>query len=765
MGAVYRARSLSTGRDVALKTLLAGRDATPQQRTRFAREAQALAKVDHPHVVRLVEVGEHQGVPFLAMEFQPGGSLDELIRRSRLPVADVVLLGVQLASALEAAHAEGILHRDLKPGNVLIASDGRAMLTDFGLAKDLHREGQTQRLTQSGIFLGSPGYWAPEQAAAQAERVCPATDVYGLGAILYAALTGRAPIVASGLIENLHLTANERPPTLRSLRAEVPAKLEAILLRCLEKEVGARWASAAELKAAFQTLQEAESLPASSRQGWVVAALGLSLAGVSALGLSLLQPESPRATPQPTALAAKTPTPAASEAEPSADALYKEATALLGAKRYLESIPLLRRAAEQGHVKAAFKLGFVLAKGRGAPPDLERGLVWYQRAAAGGHPFAQYELGMLLARGEGLARDDARARALFRQAAEQGNRAAMTSLGEFLESGRGGEEDLAGALDWYRKAAELGQDRAMFLLALILGEGKRVPRDDEQAALWYRRSAEAGYAPGMFKFAWCLEKGLGVKPDKALAIQWYRRAAERGMPEAMSNYASFLEFGDGVPRDVEGAVEWYRKAAETKNLTGLLGLGRCYQKGRGVPQDFARALALYQEAATLGSPQAMVALGLSLSAGRGVPVDKPEAARWFRKAADLGDANGAYSLAKMLLEADGVPADELAARKLLQLGIAQDHPESLHTEACLLMQRNQGQPEAEAEARRLFRRAAEQGFLDAMFNLAVALASGTGGPMDPVEARKWFQVVAAKSSGNPRLKDAALRALRRLERN
>jgi len=764
MGAVFRGRHQASGREVAIKTLLAGRDATPVQRQRFLREARALAALDHPHVVRLLEAGEHQGVPFLVMEFQPGGSLDALIRRSRLPVSDVVLLGLQLASGLAAAHAEGILHRDLKPGNVLIASDGRAMLTDFGLAKDLHREGQTQRLTQSGIFLGSPGYWAPEQAAGQAERVCPATDVYGLGAILYAALSGRAPIVASGLIENLHLTANERPPALRSLRPEVPAKLEAIVLRCLEKEIGARWANAAELGAALQILQEGEALPASGRRGWIVGAMGLSLAGALGLGLWLLEPESQ--TPDVPDLAVGTPSPAATPAEPvpspSAHALYQEATALLAKKQYLESVPLLRQAAEQGHVKAAFKLGFVLARGRGAPPNLAEGLVWYQRAATGGHPSAQYELGRLLARGEGLPRDEARARALFLLAAQQGNRDAMTSLGELLKTGSGGERDDAAALEWYRKAAELGQGRAMFLLGLPLAEGPPEQRDDEQATRWFRRSAEAGYPPGMFKLAWALECGLGVARDDALAIQWYQRAAKLGMPEAMSSYATILEFGEGVPRDFEGAVQWYRRAVKAKNHVGLVGLGRCYQKGRGLPQDFTRASELYREAANSGFPPGMVALGLLLNKGHGVPVNKPEAARWFRRAADLGNVNGAYSLATMLLEADGIPRDESAGLKLLQRGAAQEHPESMHALACFLLNANRGQRKVEAEARRLFRRSAELGCLDAKYNLAVALEQGIGGPSDPAEARKWYEAVAKAS--NPGLREEAIKRLQRLER-
>lgn len=124
-------------------------------------------------------------MPFLVMDYHPGGSLEELVKRTTLTPIAAIELGVQLAAGLEAAHAEGILHRDLKPDNVLIAADGSPLLTDFGLAKDLEREGETQRLTKSGTLQGTPGFWAPEQAAGEVGAIGPGTDVYGLGATLY----------------------------------------------------------------------------------------------------------------------------------------------------------------------------------------------------------------------------------------------------------------------------------------------------------------------------------------------------------------------------------------------------------------------------------------------------------------------------------------------------------------------------------------------------------------------------------------------------
>ena len=199
MGAVYEAAT-PNGQRVALKVLLQGGSALPAQRTRFEREARALAKVSHPNVVRLLDIGEHRGLPYMVLELHSGGTLADELRAGPLTPAAALELGLQLAAGVSAAHAQGVLHRDLKPDNVLM-EDGRALITDFGLAKDCRREGETQRLTRSGVFLGSPGYWAPEQARGDPGAVGPATDVYGLGATLYAALACRPPIEGEGIFE------------------------------------------------------------------------------------------------------------------------------------------------------------------------------------------------------------------------------------------------------------------------------------------------------------------------------------------------------------------------------------------------------------------------------------------------------------------------------------------------------------------------------------------------------------------------------------
>jgi CHASE2 domain-containing sensor protein len=251
MGVVYRACQLSLNRVVALKMILAGPYAGPEERARFQREAEAVARLQHPNIVQVHEVGEHDGRAFMALEFVSGGSLAQRLRQGPLPVPDAVALVVTLARAVEHAHRRGVLHRDLKPANVLLLEDGTPKITDFGLARVMDAETTT---TGTGVVVGTPGYMAPEQALGRSREIGPATDVYALGAILYQLLTGRVPFQADTIVETLDLVRFAAPQPPRELRPEVPPAVEAVCLRCLAKEPAQRYASA---DALAQALQEA----------------------------------------------------------------------------------------------------------------------------------------------------------------------------------------------------------------------------------------------------------------------------------------------------------------------------------------------------------------------------------------------------------------------------------------------------------------------------------------------------------------------------
>jgi eukaryotic-like serine/threonine-protein kinase len=241
MGVVYAARHLRLGRSVALKMLLAGPFAGPQQLERFLREAQAVAGLRHPNVVQLFDVGEVDGRPYFTMELVEGGSLALKLAESPLPGREAAALAATVAEAVQAAHQSGIVHRDLKPGNILLTADGRPKVTDFGLARRLTHEGE---LTLSGAPIGTPSYMAPEQARGDNGAIGPTTDVYALGAILYECLTGRRPFHADTTAATLQqvLTTEPVPPT--RLNPRVPRDLETICLKCMQKEPPRRYASA-----------------------------------------------------------------------------------------------------------------------------------------------------------------------------------------------------------------------------------------------------------------------------------------------------------------------------------------------------------------------------------------------------------------------------------------------------------------------------------------------------------------------------------------
>ncbi|MFO0808014.1 MAG: serine/threonine-protein kinase [Gemmataceae bacterium] len=243
MGVVYRARHRTLGRDVALKMILAGGHAGGEDVQRFYAEAQAAAGLSHPGIVPVYEVGRHEGRPFLALEFVDGPSLHARLANGPLPPREAADLVRQIAEAVAHAHAHGIVHRDLKPHNVLVGPDGRPRVTDFGLAKRLDADGG---LTGTGQILGTPQFMAPEQASGSKD-VGPAADVYALGAVLYALLTGRPPFQAATVVDTLIQVVEQEPVSPRSLNGNIDRDLETVSLKCLEKHPAKRYASAQEL--------------------------------------------------------------------------------------------------------------------------------------------------------------------------------------------------------------------------------------------------------------------------------------------------------------------------------------------------------------------------------------------------------------------------------------------------------------------------------------------------------------------------------------
>ncbi|MBL8798334.1 MAG: protein kinase [Planctomycetia bacterium] len=244
MGVVYKANQVGLKRTVALKMILSGSHASADVLARFRAEAEAVARLQHPNITQIYEIGEHEGRPFFSMEFVDGGSLLDQIYETRLPPRQAAQLIATLARAIHAAHEHGIVHRDLKPANILLSKGGVPKITDFGLAKNLT---ETAGHTRTGDVMGTPSYMAPEQAEGRLRDIGPATDVYALGAIFYELLTARPPFKGETAMDTMLLVLYEEPLPPNHLLPSVPRDLETICLKCLYKEPAKRYSSAAAL--------------------------------------------------------------------------------------------------------------------------------------------------------------------------------------------------------------------------------------------------------------------------------------------------------------------------------------------------------------------------------------------------------------------------------------------------------------------------------------------------------------------------------------
>ncbi len=265
MGVVYKARQIRANRLTALKMILSGAHASQTELARFRSEGQAVAALQHPNIVQIYEVGEHDGRPFFSLEFVDGGNLADKLLGTPLSPREAAETMFKLADAMDSAHKRGIIHRDLKPANVLLTRGGDPKITDFGLAKSLDDDsGQTG----TGAILGTPSYMSPEQARGDTKHIGPTADIYSLGAMLYDMLTGRPPFRGQTLLDTLQQVQKIEPVSPRRLQPEVPRDLDVICLKCLQKEPERRYSSAGELAADLKRYLDNEPILARPVSTW-----------------------------------------------------------------------------------------------------------------------------------------------------------------------------------------------------------------------------------------------------------------------------------------------------------------------------------------------------------------------------------------------------------------------------------------------------------------------------------------------------------------
>ncbi len=720
MATVFGARHVETGAPCAIKALTA---TDPELLLRFEREGQALAAVDrHPHVIGVHAAGSAGGRCYLVLDLVEGGSLaDRLAQEGPLPPAEAARLVNQVASAVAHAHAAGVLHRDLKPANVLLDERGDAQLTDFGLASAAWEHS----LTRTGDVLGTPGTMAPEQARGDRAAVGPATDVYGLGALLYACLTGQPPFRGGSALAVLDQVLRAPAPSPRALRPEVPAALDRLCRQALAKEPGLRPPSAA----AFAAALERGEAPASSRRAGLAAAGALGALGLGAVVLAYPAPARPvdRSTSdlaQPVAADAAAPSlgpeaeadgAEAASAAIDLDVALPPIDALVARTRPLtERAPTLRAPLgmlPMGHQVPCRQLGNKLWDGaeRGRR-DRPLAVLWWRHAAEAGDAETLTTLARHLVEGR-LRSERLTPRELARQAAAAGTDPdAVVFYGEMLAGGVAGPRDLPAALEWFERAARAGSLRAAIHLGrwvsregqLLEGLGvlsyltelRRLPnaRSDHQeladGALdqlldrWPALQEATASGDGQPPLAEVLAQRRGPDP---IYDQSFGGAEEPGGLRFRGEvFAGRKAEVSTVTVDPAEALRWYFAAATAGDSKAVRLFARAIIDGEGANACPALARALLQEwvaAAGRTDTFAMRLLAdLSLS-GQGGPKDLPAAARWLQRAGELGDAPALVDLANLHL-GQGDPA--AATRVTLDLLRLPREPKR-HDEALALL--------------------------------------------------------------------------------
>ncbi|HUP45065.1 MAG TPA: serine/threonine-protein kinase, partial [Thermoanaerobaculia bacterium] len=288
MGEVYRGRDTRLNRNVAIKILPAGAAGDEMNRSRFAREAKAISALAHPNICTLFDVGSDDGVDYLVMELLEGETLAEHLRRGAMPLPTLLRHAIAIADALEKAHASGVIHRDLKPGNMMVTKSGVKLL-DFGLAdlrtpRDVASEVDTsplqgERLTAAGTILGTLDFMAPEQL--EGRRADERTDIFALGNVLYRMASGRAPFAGASEAAMVASILNDDPPPIRERRPEIPAALERLIFDCLRKDPAERMQSAHDVKLQLQWIAQSTQTSEGRRRAaypwlpWAAAALAV----------------------------------------------------------------------------------------------------------------------------------------------------------------------------------------------------------------------------------------------------------------------------------------------------------------------------------------------------------------------------------------------------------------------------------------------------------------------------------------------------------
>jgi serine/threonine protein kinase len=608
MGVVYKATETSLHRVVALKVLPPHFSRRPEYIGRFLQEARAVAQLNHPNVVTLFQIGEHKGSHYIAMEYLKGEELNRLIAaQGRLDVVQALSIARQVASALGAAHELSIVHRDIKPQNLMVDALGRVKVMDFGVAK-LEAAVATIETTE-GMLLGTPAFMAPEQF--QFEEVDARSDLYSLGVVLFYCLAGRVPFEGDTPANVMYRVLNDPPPPIDELVDDLPPGVANLIDRALAKDPAKRFQTAREFQEAIDAVLTVPMQPRPVQ-------LETERISTSDVVTQVLHRDELRPDPPPTGLAA------------------------LGSLFW--ALPLRLRIGAGAAALVVLAALFVSASVRRDPEDVPD-----PEAAAGSpriqlQPVERTEPDPITAVGEptpevdeppppptredirravglfsGTAGrvDEAEARTVLIRAAEAGDPIGLMWCAWLHQRGLAGFEEepewarsyALASIDAIRTLAERDDPDAHFLLGAALTEGLAVEPDAEAGMAWVMRAVDVGHVPAMNYLAWMYRDGHGTPPNAGLALLWYQRAADAGDVEAMIQLGRIYLENDDVSGADRMAAQWFQRGAEAGSAASMTQLARMYRHGRGVELDEMEAERWYREAARLGDAEALTQLG------------------------------------------------------------------------------------------------------------------------------------------------------------
>ena len=484
-------------------------------RKKFRREAENLSKLNHPNIVKVLDVFDENNTTYYVMQYIEGMNLNDYIqKKGRLNETEALCIVNDMGNALSYMHRNRMLHLDIKPKNVMIENDGKAILIDFGLAKQYTATGEPESSTSIG--MGTPGYAPIEQANYHQDGTFPVTlDIYAFGATIYKMLTGQTPPHASDLLEDGF------PETMfRNLG--VSEHMIGCVKKAMEPTKKLRY-QAVDVMVGDIECDDVRSYSPLKKGGTIINAIKNVASAMNLLRGKRYENVDDSLSTTPVIVP---------------DTMLSSETT--DEDRDNQNFRSYEKAAKKGNAAAQYNLGVCYANGQGVNQDYAKAVIWYEKSAEQGDADAQYNLGNCYFFGRGLSQDYAKAVTWYEKSARQGNADAQNNLGVCYYNGRGVQQDYAKAVTWYEKSARQGNANAQNSLGVCYYNGQGVQQDYAKAVTWYEKSARQGNANAQYNLGVCYENGRGVNQDYAKAVSWYEKSAKQGNADAQKQLRRLL---------------------------------------------------------------------------------------------------------------------------------------------------------------------------------------------------------------------------------